>query len=270
MRNSLSKQVIQKIVNAEHHDPFQVLGMHPCEGGLVVRAFRPGAEATALLPVDDGNAPVAMGRIHPDGLFEVRLAGCTDFFVYRLRASYPGGVEVMIDDPYSFPPVLSDFDLHLFAEGKHHTIYEKMGAHAITLSGIDGFLFSVWAPSASRVSVVGSFNEWDGRVHPMRVRGASGVWELFIPGIAAGELYKYEIRTPEGHIHIKADPYAQHSETRPRTASVTHDPAAYAWGDQAWMAQRDSSNQLERPISIYEIHFGSWKRQFPEDQDQSR
>jgi 1,4-alpha-glucan branching enzyme len=155
---------------------------------------------------------------------------------------------------------LSDFDLHLFAEGNHHTIYEKMGAHATIVRGIGGFLFSVWAPSAARVSVVGTFNNWDGRIHPMRVRGASGVWELFIPGIKADELYKFEIRTPEGHILIKADPYAQRSEMRPKTASVTSAPTAFAWGDQGWMAQRDNSNQLERPISIYEVHFGSWKR----------
>ncbi|MBM4310145.1 MAG: 1,4-alpha-glucan branching protein GlgB [Deltaproteobacteria bacterium] len=260
MRAALSQQVIRKIVSAEHHDPFQVLGMHPCEGGLIVRAFRPGAEAVWVIGCAEGREPAAMERIHRSGLFEARLAGESEFFDYRLSVSYPGGVEVMLDDPYSFPPVLSDFDLHLFAEGNHNKIYEKLGAHATTLRGCEGFLFSVWAPSAQRVSVVGSFNNWDGRIHPMRVRGASGVWELFLPGIRAGEPYKYEIRTTDGHITVKADPYAQCSEARASTASVTSVPSRYSWADQDWLAQRDARLRLDRPISVYEVHFGSWKR----------
>ena len=260
MHAEASPQDIKKIVNAEHHDPFQVLGMHPCGDGLAVRAFRPEAEGVVLLPEGGGSKPVAMDRLHIHGLFEARLPGCTEFFDYRLRVSYPGGVEATIDDPYSFPPVLSDFDLHLFAEGNHEKVYEKIGAHATCVRGVEGFLFSVWAPSATRVSVVGSFNDWDGRIHPMRVRGSSGVWELFLPGVKAGEVYKYEIRTAAGHSIVKADPYAQSSEARPNTASVTSAPSAYCWSDQDWMAERDAGTRLERPISIYEVHFGSWKR----------
>ncbi len=260
MRSALAQQVIKKIVNAEHHDPFQVLGMHPCGGdGLVVRAFRPNAEAMWLIGSGDGREPVPMDRLHRAGLFEARFPGSTDFFSYRLRVLYPGGVDVTFDDPYAFLPVLSDFDLHLFSEGNHHTIYEKMGAHTMEVRGIDGFLFAVWAPSAVRVSVVGTFNNWDGRVHPMRARGASGVWELFVPGIASGELYKYEIRSAGGLIHTKADPYAQCSELRPKTASITYAPEQYAWGDGDWLAMRAERNQLEQPISIYEVHLGSWK-----------
>ncbi len=234
--------------------------MHPCGGdGLVVRAFRPNAEAMWLIGSGDGRESVLMDRIHRAGLFEARFSGSTDFFTYRLRVLYPGGVDVTFDDPYAFPPVLSDFDLHLFSEGNHHTIYEKMGAHTMEVRGVDGFLFAVWAPSAVRVSVVGTFNGWDGRMHPMRARGASGVWELFIPGIKSGELYKYEIKSPDGHIHVKADPYAQCSEARPKTASITYAPAPYAWGDGDWLAMRAQRNQLEQPISIYEVHLGSWK-----------
>jgi len=259
MRAALSKQVIQKIVTAEHHDPFQVLGMHPHDDGLVVRAFRPEAEAMWLLPAGQDRERLLMRRIHPAGLFQVHLKGCTDFFVYRLIVCYQGGVEITLDDPYAFPPVLSDFDLHLFSEGNHHTIYEKMGAHKITVSGIEGFLFAVWAPNAVRVSVVGTFNIWNGHSHPMRARGASGVWELFIPGMDSGELYKYEIRSVDGSLHVKADPYAQRSEARPKTASITHAPEDYVWGDGEWLARREASNQLEQPISIYEMHLGSWK-----------
>jgi len=265
MRAALSKQVIKKIINAEHHDQFQVLGMHSCdEDGLVVRAFRPAAEAMWLLPAGQESKRIPMRRIHRDGLFQAHLKGCTDFFVYRLMVCYPGKVVVTVDDPYAFPPVLSDFDLHLFSEGNHHTIYERMGAHRVTVRGVDGFLFAVWAPNAVRVSVVGTFNDWDGRVHPMRARGASGVWELFVPGVDSEELYKYEILSADGLVHVKADPYAQSSEVRPKTASITHAPDEYAWGDSAWLAMRTQRNQLEQPLSIYEVHLGSWK-QTPED-----
>jgi len=260
-RAALSKQVINKIVNAEHHDPFQVLGMHSCGvDGVVVRTFNPAAKTVWLEPVGEARERVAMQRIHPDGLFQVQLKECTDFFTYRLTVCCPGANDIALDDPYSFPPVLSDFDLWLFSEGNHHTIHEKMGAHKMSVRGVDGFLFAVWAPNASRVSVVGTFNGWDGRVHPMRSRGASGVWELFVPGIHAGELYKYEIRSSEGLLYVKADPYAQCSEPRPKTASITHAPLQYPWGDGEWIAARSENNLLEQPLSIYEVHLGSWKR----------
>jgi len=260
-RATLSKQVIKKIVNAEHHDPFQVLGMHAYgANGIVVRSFHPAAEAMWLLPAGQERERVPMKRIHSDGLFQVHLKEATYSFTYRLMVCCPGREDAILDDPYSFLPVLSDYDLWLFSEGNHHTIYEKMGAHAITVRGVDGFLFAVWAPNAVRVSVVGTFNGWDGRVHLMRSRGASGVWELFVPGIDSGELYKYEIRSADGFLHVKADPYAQRSEMRPKTASITPAPDLFAWGDAEWLAARLESNYLERPVSIYEVHLGSWKR----------
>jgi len=259
-RAVLSKQVIKKIVKAEHHDPFQILGMHSCDDeGLVLRVFNPAAQSIWLFPVGRESERMPMQRIHADGLFQVELKEYTDFFNYRLIVCRSSGKDIIMDDPYSFPSVLSDFDLYLFSEGNHHTIYEKMGAHIKTVRGVDGFLFAVWAPNALRVSVVGGFNDWDGRVHPMRSRGASGVWELFVPGIDSGELYKYEIRSADGSLHIKADPYAQRSEIRPKTASITHASVPYAWGDDEWMAARSDINQLEQPISIYEVHLGSWK-----------
>jgi 1,4-alpha-glucan branching enzyme len=166
----------------------------------------------------------------------------------------------MAYDPYSFLPILSEYDLYLFNEGSHHKIYERLGAHLRTIDGIKGTLFAVWAPCAIRVSVVGNFNQWDGRRHQLRRLGSSGVWEIFIPGISNGEVYKYEILTPSNEIYIKSDPYAFYSELRPNTASIVYDIDNYQWGDEAWIKTRDSSNIFEKPISIYEVHLGSWKR----------
>ena len=157
-------------------------------------------------------------------------------------------------------PVLSEFDLHLFGEGKNYKVYEKLGAHQTTLDGVEGTFFAVWAPCARRVSVVGDFNQWDGRRHQMRIRGSSGVWELFIPGIKQEEVYKYEIRTPQNELYVKADPYAFYSELRPNTASIVYDVDGYKWNDDDWMRERDNSNPFEKPVSIYEVHLGSWKR----------
>jgi 1,4-alpha-glucan branching enzyme len=165
------------------------------------------------------------------------------------------------EDPYRFPPVLSDFDLHLIAEGTHHNAYEKLGAHLVELEGIRGVAFAVWAPNAQRVSVVGDFNRWDGREHPLRVRGGSGVWELFIPGLAEGEIYKYEIKgRNKTYLGLKADPYGFSSELRPKTASVVCSIDRYKWHDQDWLAQRASRQSFPSPMAIYEVHLGSWRR----------
>ena len=181
---------------------------------------------------------------------------------------YDGCPPVTIRDPYSFMPVLSDFDLHLFNEGNHLGIYERLGAHKIVHGGAEGFCFAVWAPNAVRVSVVGDFNCWDGRRHPMRVRGMSGVWELFIPAFPEDGLYKYELRAADGSIITKADPYGFFSELRPKTASVAYCLDSYDWQDGDWMRQRDTQDQLGKPISIYEVHLGSWRR-VPEEENRS-
>lgn len=251
-----------------NRDPFAVLGPHRDEGGrtVVIRAVHPAAESMAvrLLP---------SGELHPmarrsDGTFEARL-DAADIPDYRLRVAYPGGHVGDIDDPYRYGRVLTDFDLHLFAEGTHYRAYEKLGAHRIQLGVTSGVHFAVWAPNASRVSVVGDFNGWDGRVHPMRLLVTGGIWELFVPDLPDGEKYKYEIRTATGALLKKIDPYGYACEVPPRTASIVHDIGRYRWQDSAWMERRgDEQSWLERPMAIYEVHLGSWAR-VPEEGNRS-
>ena len=257
---------VQLIIRGEHADPFHVLGVHPIvlagQPAIAVRAFLPQA-AQAWAIRKSGGAPqiLPLERIHVDGFFEAVVPGATQVFPYRLRAKTSAGVEYEFEDPYRFPPVLSDFDLHLMGEGTHYKKYEKLGAHLSEMEGVQGVAFGVWAPNARRVSVVGDFNQWDGRRHPMRIRGGTGIWELFIPGLVEGEVYKYEIKSnPSGSIGLKADPYAFYSELRPKTASVVHNINGYAWHDQEWMATRSRRQALDAPISIYEVHLGSWRR----------
>ncbi|HQA58984.1 MAG TPA: 1,4-alpha-glucan branching protein GlgB, partial [Acetivibrio sp.] len=252
---------VLRVINAEHPDPFNVLGMHQLESqdAMVVRAYFPNAQTIDVVPLSGGQR-YKMDRIHENGFFEVVMDDRKDFFKYVLEITDDVGNNFKIYDPYCFMPVLSDFDLHLFGEGNNHKIYEKLGAHPMTVDGIEGTFFAVWAPCAKRVSVVGNFNQWDGRRHQMRSRGPSGVWELFIPGIGQGEIYKYEIKTPHNEIYVKADPYAFYSELRPNTASIVYDLNGYEWNDKDWMYERDHSNSFEKPMSIYEVHLGSWKR----------
>ena len=183
---------MEALVRGEHGDPFAVLGPHVISRGaeraLVIRAFLPRAEKVAVIPLVGDLSFQPMNRIHPDGLFEVAFPGRDDRVAYRFRWTDAAGVEVETDDPYRFPSTLSDFDLYLIGEGTHYRSYEKLGAHPLTLEGVAGVLFAVWAPNARRVSVVGDFNGWDGRAHPMRLHPGNGLWELFLPGIGAGGL----------------------------------------------------------------------------------
>jgi 1,4-alpha-glucan branching enzyme len=207
-----------------------------------------------------------MPRRHRDGVFEARLPldGRSPDFAYRFRIQEEGGARE-ITDPYQFGQVLSDYDLHLFSEGTHLRAWEKFGAHMMTIVDVTGVHFAVWAPNAQRVSVVGDFNRWDGRVHPMRRLVPSGVWELFVPDLPVGTCYKYEVRTPEGHLLEKADPYAQYFEVPPKSASIIWEDSEYAWRDHGWMDNRTSFGTWhDRPMSIYEMHLGSWRR-VPED-----
>jgi len=263
MKPTLSPTQIRKIVQAEHHDPFDVLGMHEVKAAgsraLVVRTMQPDADEVFVVPSDSSIPTQKMQLIHPEGFFETVFEGAIDFFSYRLEIHYKNKTVATVHDPYAFLPVLSEYDLHLFGEGNHHRIYEKLGSHRIVHQGVKGMLFAVWAPNAQRVSVVGDFNCWDGRRHPMRIRGMSGVWELFIPGLGDGELYKYELRAKNGDIFIKTDPYAFMTEVRPKTAAITH-TLSYTWHDKAWMQRREHTNQLALPLSIYEVHLGSWRR----------
>ena len=181
--------------------------------------------------------------------------------VYRLRFDFPSGDSWERDDPYRFAPTFGELDLHLMGEGRHHRLYEKLGAHPRTITGTAGVSFAVWAPNARRVSVLGEFNRWDGRLFPMRSMGAAGIWEIFVPGIGVKEMYKFEVKTRDGHLRIKSDPFALAMELRPGTASEVRKLDAYAWEDQEWMENRPRGEDLRgRPMSIYEVHLGSWRR----------
>jgi 1,4-alpha-glucan branching enzyme len=252
---------IESILKAEHSDPFHILGAHvvECEGkpAVAIRCYLPGAEQVWVCR-DSGVFPSQ--RIHADGFFEAVFPNETQVFRYRLRARYGEGNEPEFEDPYRFPPTLSDFDLYLLGEGKHYKSYEKLGAHVMDVEGVRGVAFAVWAPNAQRVSVVGNFNNWDGRRHLMRVRGGNGIWELFVPGLMEGEIYKYEIKGHNDYLGLKADPFAFYAELRPNTASVVYDINDYTWHDQAWMEARTQQQFLEAPLAIYEVHLGSWRR----------
>jgi 1,4-alpha-glucan branching enzyme len=209
-----------------------------------------------------------MEHIHYDGLFEAVFPGETEFFPYRLSITphsapgSPGARRYETEDPYRYPPVLTDFDLHLFNEGTHLRLYEKLGAQLMEHEGTQGVCFAVWAPNGERVSVIGDFNQWDGRRHPMRPRGASGVWELFVPGLRQGDLYRFEIKTRyQGYMAVKSDPFAFAAELRPNNASVIWDLDRYQWRDGHWMTTRKQRQALDVPIAIYEVHLGSWKRE---------
>jgi 1,4-alpha-glucan branching enzyme len=201
-----------------------------------------------------------MERIDDRGFFQLTVEE-SDLFPYQLVHTTTEGAIYTAYDPYSFLPTLSDYDTFLFNQGNHHYIYEKLGCHLREVDGVKGASFAVWAPSAKRVSVVGSFNQWDGRIHQMRMLGSSGVWELFIPGVASGDLYKYEIKTPSDELYVKADPFAFHAEKPPQTASRIYDLDDYQWNDNLWMESRLIEPVYDKPVNIYEVHLGSWQQE---------
>ncbi|MFN2606878.1 MAG: 1,4-alpha-glucan branching protein GlgB [Acidimicrobiales bacterium] len=246
-------------------DPHHVLGPHRHGARLVVRAWRPEAEGVTLEV--DGSEPVAMERVNDAGVFAASVAAPPGDEVpaYRFEVAYPGGHSFTVDDPYRFWPTLGDLDLHLFGEGRHHELWHHLGAHPRVHQGVAGTAFAVWAPSARSVRVVGDFNSWDGRLHPMRALGGSGVWELFLPGVGAGACYKFEILTDTGAVALKADPFAFATQAPPETASVVTE-STYEWGDGAWLESRAATDPMRRPMSVYEVHLGSWRR-VPEDGD---
>ena len=259
---TLPADVIDALVTGEHGDPFGVLGPHRGEDGLVtVRVFLPEARAVAVIPLDSNVADRQFSPLHPAGLWEAAVpAGWP--FAYRLRITDAQGREYEAEDPYRFPATLTGYDLHLLGEGTHYRIYERLGAHPIELCGVSGTLFAVWAPSARRVSVVGDWNGWDGRRHPMRVHPGNGSWELFLPHVGEGARYKFEILARSmAPLALKSDPYAVAFEPdTPRTASAVYDLGGYTWRDAAWMAERQDRQDLARPTAVYELHLGSWRR----------
>jgi 1,4-alpha-glucan branching enzyme len=248
---------IELVCNAAHGDPFAVLGLHAdAAGRLWVRAMIAGAVQVNVLDARTGASLGALTQRHADGFFEGKLS-VTERSDYRLQPVWADGSSGVIDDPYRFEPMLGELDLWLLGEGSHLRPYEVLGAAQRVLQGVDGTGFAVWAPNASQVSVVGDFNFWDARRHPMRLRRECGVWEIFLPGVDAGARYKYQIRARDGSVlPLKADPYALQSELRPATASVVARMPAVA----PKSAARQQANALDAPVSIYEVHLGSWRR----------
>jgi 1,4-alpha-glucan branching enzyme len=253
---------LRRLVEGTHTDPHTFLGPHPGPHGVVVRALRP--DAIEVLAHVEGGPAVTLTRIHPAGVFEGVLPAAFDVPAYRLEARYASGAAWSTWDAYAFLPTLGPVDLHLIGEGRHERLWERLGARPLRPSlregiTVDGVAFAVWAPEAARVSVVGDFNRWDGRAHPMRRLGASGIWELFVPELGPGALYQYEIRTTHGLVAKKADPLAFRTLPPPSTASVVDVPR-HAWRDDAWLAARRDFDPRTRPLSIYEVHLGSFRR----------
>ncbi len=258
----IGQDAVWALVEGRHGDPFAVLGDHRVDGERVIRAFMPGARGIDVLAREDGSRIGTLDQVNGAGLF----AGTVQAFgPYRLRVRWPDAVQE-IDDPYSFGPLLGDLDLHLIGQGTHYELSRALGAQAMSFEGVAGVRFAVWAPNARRVSVVGDFDSWDGRRHPMRLRGSAGVWELFVPGIGPGARYKYEIVAPDGSVlPQKADPVARASEAAPATASIVARSDPFPWTDGDWKAERAKRQALDAPISVYEVHPGSWIRNAEED-----
>ena len=247
---------VRRVQRGTHHDPFEVLGLHAQPGGgTLVRTFLPAAESVEI-------AGQRMKRIVGTDCFEILLPGDIQLDPHptlRWHDKQAGDWHTRVC-PYSFAPQLGEVDLHLLGEGRHFEAWKVLGAHLMTIDGIDGCLFAVWAPAVQRVSVIGDFNAWDGRCHPMRCRGTSGIWELFIPGLNAGHAYKYEILGPHGQLAKKTDPYARQMFMRPETTSCIPAEPCHDWADADWLAARAQFDWQHRPISIYELHPGSWRR----------
>jgi 1,4-alpha-glucan branching enzyme len=256
----LASETVQRLFSGRLHDPFALLGRHPLrDGRVVVRIFRPAC-AAVWLP-EAGPAGMALERLGATDLFE--WVGAAEALPprYRVRFRTDAGIEYEQVDPYCFGTVLDEAELAAFNRGEHHHAHWVLGSHLIDVDGVHGVRFAVWAPEAERVSVVGTFNDWDGRRNPMRVRGSTGVWELFVPGLAAGDLYKYELRNRwDDRLLLKSDPYARLAENRPSTASEVASPSTFAWTDEAWLGQRATRDWLHAPMSVYELHLGSWRR----------
>jgi 1,4-alpha-glucan branching enzyme len=262
----LTAEELGSLVGAQHKSPHQLLGMHPLGdgSGVVVRAFQPGAAKVEVVPTHEKNKPgFPLKRIPKTDLFEGSTHGSKTVYAYDLVVHDGHENKRQFRDAYSFLPTLGEMDVYLFAQGNELRIYDKLGSHLRVIDGVHGASFAVWAPNAQRVSVVGDFNNWDGRVHTMRILGSSGIWEIFIPGLGEGTLYKYEIKNLQGQVTVKTDPYGAFYEVPPKNAAIVWNNEKFKWTDAQWMEHRGKTDVLRAPLSIYEMHLGSWKKKGP-------
>ncbi|MEY2598738.1 MAG: glycogen branching enzyme [Verrucomicrobiota bacterium] len=261
--STLESGALHALLSATHGDPFSILGPHRSGIRTVLRVFRPDAREVRLLSRDLPE-PLSLSQTHSDGLFEILLEQPPEQLRYQLELTFHNAAQAVQEDPYRFGRQLGSFDTHLFAEGQHWTLYERLGAHLTVVEEIAGCCFRVWAPNARRVSVVGDFNHWDGRVHPMRKLMECGIWEIFIPGIGEGAHYKFEVLNAQGHLVLKSDPFAFFSQNGLQTASLVFNLDRFQWHDTEWMERRAQRETHKEPVSIYEVHLGSWRRK-PEE-----
>ncbi len=270
MISTVSIYEMNLIVNCEHKDPHTVLVMHEVlhddREVVAVRAFLPGSNELYVIDKNDENGVYKADRIHEDGFFETVIEDRHKWFDYKFRIVYWDGNENITADAYSFPPTVSDYDKYLFGAGNHYEIYNKLGANICEINGTEGVSFAVWAPNAKSVSVIGSFNYWDGRSAQMRMLGNSGIWEIFIPGAAEFDRYKFRIKDRNNNVTDKSDPYGFYMEKRPQNASIVYDLGVYRWKDAKWIKQRETSDPYRSPMNIYEVQLGSWMR-VPEEED---
>jgi 1,4-alpha-glucan branching enzyme len=262
----LTHDELRSLVEVRNRSPHQLLGLHPLGdgGGLVARALLPGAAKVEVRPVHEKDKPtVKLKRVPRTDLFEGVTKEANRVYAYDLVITDPAGNVRRARDAYSFLPTLGESDLYLFGKGEEHRIYEKLGAQLRTIDGVHGASFAVWAPNAQRISVVGDFNNWDGRFHSMRLLGSSGVWEIFVPGVGEGAHYKYEVRDQHGNISLKTDPYGAFFETPPKNAAIVWNTRKFAWTDDAWFSRRREQDPLRSPLSVYEMHLGSWRKKSP-------
>jgi 1,4-alpha-glucan branching enzyme len=257
---TLSPEALRSLLRVDHGDPFSVLGLHEHKGEWVVRVYRPDAKAVIVVDAANPERTWTAQQVDPAGLFEARLTGQTGRLHYRLRFTAHNGHFWDDEDAYAFGSTFGGVDAHLFGEGNHLELWRKLGAHLDTHDGVKGTVFRVWAPNARRVSVVGDWNGWDGRTHGMRKIIPIGVWEIFIPGVAEGAHYKFELLGTDGHLHVKSDPFAFFSQHGTQTASLVWRLDKFKWSDQGWMERRRKTEWQREPVSIYEVHPGSWRR----------
>jgi len=259
----LTTDELESLVQARQRVPHSLLGMHPLGdgSGVVVRAYLPDAAAVEAVPVHEPSMPrIKLERLHESGLYEGVSKEASRVYAYDLVVTDYRGGQRRLRDGYSFLPTLGEQDLYLFGQGNERRLYDKLGAQLRVIDGVAGVSFAVWAPNAQRVSVVGDFNGWDGRYHPMRLLGPSGVWELFVPGLGPGTLYKYEVKDCQGRLSLRADPFGFLFEVPPKQAAVVWNNRNFAWTDEAWLQRRAQADPFRSPISIYEVHLGSWRK----------